>query len=65
MAGATTGQYLPPEEFERLIVDIGRVPAERTTLYDIRHEGVRHYDPKQPQTMRPFEPVPAPLQLEV
>jgi FO synthase len=65
MAGATTGQYMPPEEFERLIVDIGRIPAERTTLYGIRHEGIRHYDPSQPQTMRPFEPVQQPLQLEV
>ena len=57
MAGATTGQYMPPEEFERLILDIGRIPAERTTLYDIRYEGVQHYDPSNPQTMRPFEPV--------
>ncbi|MEE9149014.1 MAG: 5-amino-6-(D-ribitylamino)uracil--L-tyrosine 4-hydroxyphenyl transferase CofH [Candidatus Tectomicrobia bacterium] len=65
MAGATTGQYLPPEEFERLILDIGRIPAERTTLYEIRHEGQRHYDPSQPQTMRPFEPVQPPLKLEV
>ncbi|ETX05309.1 MAG: hypothetical protein ETSY2_23690 [Candidatus Entotheonella gemina] len=71
MAGATTGQYVPPEEFERLILDIGRIPAERTTLYDIRHEGQRHYDASNPQTMREFEPVdaqtsPVPtLQIEV
>jgi FO synthase len=65
MAGATTGQYMPPEEFERLILDIGRVPAERTTLYDIRHVGVQHYDPAKPQTMRPFEPVPQPLKIEL
>ncbi len=69
MAGATTGQYVPPEEFERLILDIGRIPAERTTLYGIRHEGQRHYDASNPQTMREFEPVevaPAPaLQIEV
>ncbi len=61
MAGATTGQYMPPEEFERLILDIGRIPAERTTLYKIVHEGQRHYDPSTPQTMRPFEPVPQPV----
>jgi FO synthase len=61
MAGATTGQYMPPEEFERLILDIGRIPAERTTLYKIVHEGQRHYDPSTPQTMRPFEPVSPPV----
>jgi FO synthase len=69
MAGATTGQYMPPEEFERLILDIGRIPAERTTLYDIRYEGQRHYDASNPKTMREFEPVsvvPGPtLQIEV
>ena len=65
MAGATTGQYMPPEEFERLILDIGRIPAERTTLYKIVHAGQRHYDPAQPQTMRPFEPVPSLTKLEV
>jgi 2-iminoacetate synthase ThiH len=42
MAGATTGQYMPPEEFERLILDMGRIPAERTTLYGIRSEGAQH-----------------------
>jgi 7,8-didemethyl-8-hydroxy-5-deazariboflavin synthase CofH subunit len=65
MAGATTGQYIPPEEFERLILDMGRVPAERTTLYNIVHEGRRHYDPANPQTMRPFEPVQPLINLEV
>ncbi len=65
MAGATTGQYLPPEEFERLILDMERVPAERTTFYQIVHEGRRHYDPAVPQTMRPFEPVQLLVQLEV
>ncbi len=70
MAGATTGQYVPPEEFERLILDIGRTPAERNTLYGIRHEGQRHYDASNPRTMRAFEPVevaaePVPLQIEV
>jgi 2-iminoacetate synthase ThiH len=69
MAGATTGQYVPPEEFERLILDIGRIPAERTTLYDIRYEGQRHYDASNPRTMREFEPVEVrsvpTLQIEV
>ena len=36
MAGATNGQYVSPEEFERLILDMGRIPAERNTLYQIR-----------------------------
>jgi 2-iminoacetate synthase ThiH len=65
MAGATNGQYIPPAEFERLILDIGRIPAERTTLYNIVYEGRRHYDPADPQTMRPFEPVQPLVQLEV
>ncbi|MGB1251311.1 MAG: 5-amino-6-(D-ribitylamino)uracil--L-tyrosine 4-hydroxyphenyl transferase CofH [Candidatus Promineifilaceae bacterium] len=60
MAGATTGQYLPPEEFERIILDMGRVPAQRNTLYEIVHDGVQHYDPARPDTMRPFEPVAKP-----
>ncbi len=36
MAGATNGQYVSPEEFQRLILDMGRIPAERNTLYQIR-----------------------------
>ncbi len=35
-AGASYGQYFPPEEFRRLTRDIGRIPAERTTTYGIR-----------------------------
>jgi 2-iminoacetate synthase ThiH len=27
---------MPPEEFQQLIRDIGRVPAERSTTYKIR-----------------------------
>ncbi len=57
MAGATTGEYMPPEEFERVILDMGRIPAERNTLYDIIHEGARHYDPSRPNTIRPFKPI--------
>jgi 2-iminoacetate synthase ThiH len=36
LAGATAGQYMPVDEFQQLIRQIGRVPAERTTTYDIR-----------------------------
>jgi len=32
-AGATAGQYTRPEEFQSLIREIGRVPAERNTTY--------------------------------
>jgi hypothetical protein len=32
-SGADHGENTPPEEFRRLIREIGRVPVERTTLY--------------------------------
>ena len=32
-AGATAGQYTSPEEFQSLILKIGRIPAERNTTY--------------------------------
>ncbi|MGC1961146.1 MAG: 5-amino-6-(D-ribitylamino)uracil--L-tyrosine 4-hydroxyphenyl transferase CofH [Candidatus Sulfotelmatobacter sp.] len=32
-AGATAGQYTSPEDFQSLILEIGRVPAERNTTY--------------------------------
>lgn len=34
-AGASYGQYFPPEEFRRLTREIGRTPAERSTTYGI------------------------------
>jgi len=33
LAGATAGQYLTPEEFQQRICALGRIPAERNTLY--------------------------------
>jgi len=36
-AGATFGEYVAPRDFRRMIRSIGRVPAERTTTYKIRH----------------------------
>ena len=51
MAGAETGEYMPPAEFERLILDLGRIPAERDTRYRILHEGPRFYTSTQPATM--------------
>ncbi len=38
-AGKTQGTYTSPETFCRLIRDMGRIPAERTTLYEILWEG--------------------------
>lgn len=32
-AGATNGEYMTPEEFGRLIMEIKRVPQQRDTLY--------------------------------
>ncbi len=34
-AGSTPGTYTSPATFERLIRDMGRIPAQRTTLYEI------------------------------
>jgi len=34
-AGAIHGQLIYPEEFRRLIQDIGRIPAQRSTTYEI------------------------------
>ena len=39
-AGSTSGEYLSPEEFRARIRELGRTPAERTTLYEI----VRMYE---------------------
>lgn len=43
-AGATTGEYMSPEEFEYIIRDAGRVPRQRTTLYNLSS--------KQPATLK-------------
>jgi len=32
-AGATAGQYTSPEDFQSLILEIDRIPAERNTKY--------------------------------
>ena len=32
-AGATAGQYTSPEDFQNLILEVGRIPAERNTSY--------------------------------
>ena len=48
-AGAQYGQRMRPREMRRLIRDLGRIPAERTTTYQIRRlfppDEDDHYDP--------------------
>jgi 7,8-didemethyl-8-hydroxy-5-deazariboflavin synthase CofH subunit len=36
-AGATAGQYTSPEDFQALILETGRIPAERNTTYSRIH----------------------------
>ncbi len=36
-AGATAGQYTSPEDFQSLILEVGRIPAERNTTYSRIH----------------------------
>ena len=36
-AGATAGQYTSPEDFQALILEMGRIPAERNTTYSRIH----------------------------
>lgn len=36
-AGANFGEYVSPDQFRALIRRIGRIPAERTTTYELRH----------------------------
>jgi FO synthase len=35
LAGSQSGEYMSPEEFQERIRELGRTPAERTTLYKI------------------------------
>lgn len=51
-AGANAGQYTSPEEFQSLIREIGRIPAERNTVYS------------RIQIRAPFESFPAEPLLE-
>jgi CofH subfamily radical SAM domain protein len=36
-AGATAGQYTSPDQFQALILEAGRIPAERNTTYSRLH----------------------------
>jgi FO synthase len=51
-AGATFGEYVSPQDFRRMIRSIGRIPAERTTTYKIRHL-YKHSDEEQAATAPP------------
>jgi len=51
-AGATAGQYTSPEDFQGMIREIGRIPAERNTVYS------------RIQIKDPFESFPAEPVLE-
>lgn len=46
-AGAGHGQIIRPQEIRRLVKEIGRVPAQRTTKYEI----VRRYDSEDGEDM--------------
>jgi 2-iminoacetate synthase ThiH len=41
LAGATAGQYMSSEEFHERIRELGRIPAERNTVYS------KYYFPKE------------------
>jgi FO synthase subunit 2 len=47
-AGAQYGQLVPPKELRRLIRDVGRTPAERTTTYQLRKVFVGNDDEVSP-----------------
>ncbi len=58
-AGATFGEYVSPEEFQAMIRDAGRVPAERTTTYELRQVfpsrgGEAAVPPRPPAVHRPY-----------
>jgi aminodeoxyfutalosine synthase len=55
-AGATTSQFTPRVELERLIREAGRVPVERDTLY--RPIDRSKMPPPPPTSMRPDSPLP-------
>jgi 7,8-didemethyl-8-hydroxy-5-deazariboflavin synthase CofH subunit len=49
-AGATFGEYVSPQDFRRMIRSIGRIPAERTTTYTIRHLYNDSHEPEDAPT---------------
>ena len=55
-AGATAGQYTSPEDFQSLILEIGRIPAERNTTYTRIKIKLPLEDFTSEQTMEPNLP---------
>jgi 7,8-didemethyl-8-hydroxy-5-deazariboflavin synthase CofH subunit len=52
-AGATAGQYTSPEQFQSLILEAGRIPAERNTTYSRIHIKTPIETPTSEQAMIP------------
>ena len=48
-AGASFGQLVPPSELRRWIRDAGRLPVERTTLYETHR--VHEVEPEEPEPL--------------
>lgn len=59
-AGAAYGQRLAPREMRRIIRDIGRIPAERTTTYAVRRE----FGPEEDDHFDPLDQVSEEVQDE-
>jgi 7,8-didemethyl-8-hydroxy-5-deazariboflavin synthase CofH subunit len=55
-AGANFGEFVSPEEFQRMIRSIGRTPAERSTTYSIRRVFDRLNASETPQARAPVSP---------
>jgi FO synthase subunit 2 len=49
-AGAGNGQLVRPQELRRIARDLGRMPAERSTLY-----GIRRVFHEEPETLEPLD----------
>jgi len=60
-AGANFGEFVPPEEFRRMIRSIGRIPAERSTTYKIRR---LFESPKASDALESPAPASLPLMQE-
>ena len=63
-AGTEHGQEMPPEEMDRVIASVGRIPEQRTTLYrpvsPEREDASYNAAPLAPLS---FAPAPAPASL--
>jgi len=62
-SGSMHGENCPPEEFRRLIREIGRTPVERSTLYG---EIARFEDPAlDPPSLEPGAALPEPIDVQI